>query len=218
MLWEKLVLEKDDDPLVKKMKGLSVLVAIVLSLLLAEHGTSNEVVLTALPQGQHFYLGEPIDLTCRVKNNSSEVWIYSWFRHNVSTAATPGAAHRINHHTYSISALTSEDSGMYWCAARKQDTNSTLWSNPVTISVTKENTFIAAWVWVVCAVIIILLLIPITILLVPCLRRRVKFLPTCGDFIRHQEMPRTKQDVTEIQWDLAWMEMSNLLDKPSPGS
>lgn len=31
-------------------------------------------------------------------------------------------------------------------------------------------------------------------------------------------MPQTKQDVTEIQWDLAWMEMTNLLDKPCPGS
>lgn len=28
-----------------------------------------------------------------------------------------------------------------------------------------------------------------------------------------QEMPKTKQDVTEIQWDLPWMEMDNLLGK-----
>lgn len=27
------------------------------------------------------------------------------------------------------------------------------------------------------------------------------------------ELPVTKQDVTEVQWDLSWMEMSNLLDK-----
>ncbi len=34
-----------------------------------------------------------------------------------------------------------------------------------------------------------------------------------------QEMPKTKQDVTEIQWDLPWMEMDNLLDKhQTPGS
>lgn len=25
--------------------------------------------------------------------------------------------------------------------------------------------------------------------------------------------PATKQDATEVQWDLSWMEMSNLLDK-----
>lgn len=28
-----------------------------------------------------------------------------------------------------------------------------------------------------------------------------------------QAPPATTQDVTEIQWDLSWMEMSNLLDK-----
>lgn len=28
-----------------------------------------------------------------------------------------------------------------------------------------------------------------------------------------EEQPATKQDATEVQWDLSWMEMSNLLDK-----
>ncbi len=27
------------------------------------------------------------------------------------------------------------------------------------------------------------------------------------------ELPATKQDMTEVQWDMSWMEMSNLLDK-----
>lgn len=26
-------------------------------------------------------------------------------------------------------------------------------------------------------------------------------------------LPATKQDVTEVQWDLPWMEMSSLMDK-----
>ncbi|XP_060775954.1 sialoadhesin-like isoform X2 [Neoarius graeffei] len=377
------------------MKGLFVVVAIVLFLSLAKHRTS-EVVLTTWPQGEHFYLGEPIVLTCKVERNSSEVWLYSWFKHNLSKASTPSRAHRVNRHTYSISALTSLDSGKYWCKAQKQDTNSTLLSNSVILRVTEasppasldvwpnssqhlkgeqfslccsvngggkdwtlrrypgaevnssclegrvspkkphmcsfnnitgglsglywceaargdqrsntinitvsdgrvilqipvqpvmegqtvtllcntsynlnqafiykdglkfmnntnvtmenvtkadegfykcvnptagmesleswlsvrghseeENTFTAAWVWAICVIVIILLLIPITFLLVPSLRKRVKFFPKCGESNPHQEMPRTKQDVTEIQWDLAWMEITNLLDKPSPGS
>ncbi|XP_053493047.1 sialoadhesin [Ictalurus furcatus] len=381
------------------MKGLSVVVAIVLSLSLAKHRTSDEVVLTAWPQGQYFYFWEAIVLICEIKRNSSEVWRYSWFRHNLSEATTPSRAHRVSHHIYSISALTPEDSGTYWCKAQKQDTNSTLLSNSVSLSVTaasppaslevlpdssqhlhgrqfslccsvhsgktagwtlrrlrggevnsdclkmegrvdlkiqgmcsfnnitgrlsglywceatrgvqrsnaisitvsdgnmilqtpvqpvmegqtvtllcktsfnlnqisisrddgqrinninvtmenvtkahegfykcvntnasvespeswlsvrdqaKEvNAFIAPWVWAVCVIVIILLLIPITFLLVPSLRKRVKLFPTCREFNTLQEMPQTKQDVTEIQWDLAWMEMTNLLDKPCPGS
>ncbi|XP_027010297.1 Fc receptor-like protein 5 [Tachysurus fulvidraco] len=374
------------------MKSLFVLVAIVMSLSLAKNRTSDEVVLTAWPQGQHFYLGEPIVLTCEVKRNSSELWIYSWFRHDLGKALTPGRAHRVSHHTYSISVLTSEDSGTYWCKAWKQDTNSTLLSKPVSLSVTaasppaslevwpdssqhlkdekfslhclvhggqsggwtlrrlydakvnsgclkiegivnpdqtekcsfnnitgglsglywcgaargdqrsntiniivtddhvilqspvqpvtegetvtltcktsnnlyhaliykdgvsmnnanvtienvtksyegfykcvdptaavespenwlsvrdnseEKNSFVAAWVWVVCVIVIILLLIPVTFLLVPSLRRRVKLFPRCRETNAHQEMPKTKQDVTEIQWDLGWMEMTNLLD------
>ncbi|MCJ8729756.1 hypothetical protein PDJAM_G00110210 [Pangasius djambal] len=295
--------------------------AIVLSLSLSKHSTSD-VVLTAWPKGQQFYLGESIVLTCKVEGNSSEVWNYSWLRHNLSKASTPSRAYRVNHHTYSISALTYEDSGMYQC--RAQDTNSTFQSNPVSLNVTaasppaslevwpnssqhlqgehfslrcsvhggetagwilrrlrgaevnsgcsemegrvnssssdecsfnnitsglsglywcgeargdqrsnainitvsgiskdhseEENTFIGAWVWAICVMVIILLLIPITFLLVPSLRKRVKFFPKCREYNAHQEMPRTKQDVTEIQWDLAWMEMTNLLDKPYPGS
>ncbi|CAL8306893.1 unnamed protein product [Lota lota] len=31
--------------------------------------------------------------------------------------------------------------------------------------------------------------------------------------VANVDVPKTKQDVTEVQWDLSWMEMSNLLDK-----
>ncbi|KAG9277301.1 Fc receptor-like protein 5 [Astyanax mexicanus] len=77
-----------------------------------------------------------------------------------------------------------------------------------------------SWVWVVCAIVIILLLIPVILLLVPSFRQRM-FFPVAAPtgVSTHQEMPQTKQDATEIQWDLAWMEMANLLDKQHyPGS
>ncbi|KAI4880809.1 hypothetical protein NFI96_031830, partial [Prochilodus magdalenae] len=78
-----------------------------------------------------------------------------------------------------------------------------------------------SWVWVVCAIVVILLLVPLILLLVPSFRQRMKFFPATASTgtSAHQEMPQTKQDVTEIQWDLAWMEMANLLDKQHyPGS
>ncbi|KAL7832659.1 hypothetical protein SRHO_G00296770 [Serrasalmus rhombeus] len=72
-----------------------------------------------------------------------------------------------------------------------------------------------SWVWVVCVIVVILLLIPVILLLVPSFRQRMKFFPASAStgMSALQEMPQTKQDVTEIQWDLAWMEMANLLDK-----
>ncbi|KAK3557603.1 hypothetical protein QTP70_030537, partial [Hemibagrus guttatus] len=76
-------------------------------------------------------------LTCEVQRNSSEEWIYSWFRQNLSKASSPGLAHRVSNHAYSISALTLEDSGTYWCEAQKKDT-STLLNNTVSLNVTTD--------------------------------------------------------------------------------
>ncbi|TSL22067.1 Pituitary adenylate cyclase-activating polypeptide type I receptor [Bagarius yarrelli] len=86
-------------------------------------------------------------LTCKVEKNSSGVWIYRWSRHDPSKNITPGRAHRVSHHTYSISALTSEDSGTYWCEVQKRDTNLTLLSNPVSLSVTAASPPASLEVW-----------------------------------------------------------------------
>ncbi|XP_058259730.1 uncharacterized protein LOC131362027 isoform X2 [Hemibagrus wyckioides] len=117
------------------MKGLFV-VSVVLSLSLATNRTSDDVVLTAWPKGQLFYIGEPMVLTCEVKRNSSEEWIYSWFR-NLSKASSPGHAHRVNNQTYSISALTHEDNGTYQCGAQNKNM-SMLQNNTVSIKVTTD--------------------------------------------------------------------------------
>ncbi|KAJ3598950.1 hypothetical protein NHX12_032913 [Muraenolepis orangiensis] len=38
--------------------------------------------------------------------------------------------------------------------------------------------------------------------------------PSSKADVASADVPETKQDVTEVQWDLSWMEMSGLLDKP----
>ncbi|KAJ3581390.1 hypothetical protein NHX12_016696 [Muraenolepis orangiensis] len=38
--------------------------------------------------------------------------------------------------------------------------------------------------------------------------------PSTKADVASADVPETKQDVTEVQWDLSWMEMSGLLDKP----
>ncbi|XP_076871034.1 uncharacterized protein LOC143521707 isoform X2 [Brachyhypopomus gauderio] len=296
------------------MKSLSFAVALVLCSFLVKHEGSADVVLTAWPQGTHFYRGEPIALTCGVKGNFSNMWIFTWFGHNLSKTAAPIQDHRVNNYSYSTSALTAEDSGTYWCMALDKDTNNTLRSNNVSLTITtevhpnssqhqkggmfslrcsdrsrelirlrgtgvvtgcsqmegrdnmkspgecifssvssrmsglywcrsagrdqrskaisitvsdnadahsEEEDSSGPWLEVLCATLVILLLIPLVLLLVPSIRQRIKFFPTKAPRVvsAQQEMPQTKQDVTEIQWDLAWMEMANLLDKQQyPGS
>lgn len=49
--------------------------------------------------------------------------------------------------------------------------------------------------------------------------RRAQIFGARGCWPRSQQepaaagFPATKQDATEVQWDLSWMEMSNLLDR-----
>ncbi|XP_057696661.1 uncharacterized protein LOC130918717 isoform X3 [Corythoichthys intestinalis] len=71
-----------------------------------------------------------------------------------------------------------------------------------------------SWIWVVVSC-ILMLLIPLTILLIHHFRYKMLYTHSCwtvpGGETPAAVLPATKQDVTEVQWDLSWMEMSNLL-------
>uniref|UniRef100_A0A8C7H3T2 Uncharacterized LOC109901572 n=1 Tax=Oncorhynchus kisutch TaxID=8019 RepID=A0A8C7H3T2_ONCKI len=74
------------------------------------------------------------------------------------------------------------------------------------------------WIWVLlfCCIVVILLLIPVVMLLVRHYRLHMWCTRSCFSSKEGPppgEAPQTKQDVTEVQWDLGWMEMANLLDK-----
>nr|XP_061790677.1 low affinity immunoglobulin gamma Fc region receptor III-A-like [Nerophis lumbriciformis] len=71
-----------------------------------------------------------------------------------------------------------------------------------------------SWIWVV-VLCILMILIPLTILLIHHFRYKMLYTHSCwtvpGGETPAAVLPATKQDVTEVQWDLSWMEMSNLL-------
>ncbi|XP_036426528.1 uncharacterized protein LOC118808163 isoform X2 [Colossoma macropomum] len=177
--------EKDNDPLLKKMNSLSLVVAIVLSSLLVKHGASDDGPLiqqtsdTSQPTlKKHYTLNE----------TSHEDTM------NATVAPIQNATKAPEGLYNSTNAVESSESGISGSGS---------------------------WVWVVCVIVVILLLIPVILLLVPSFRQRMKFFPASAStgMSALQEMPQTKQDATEIQWDLAWMEMANLLDKQHyPGS
>ncbi|XP_051996849.1 uncharacterized protein LOC127653988 isoform X1 [Xyrauchen texanus] len=120
-----------------------------------------------------------------------------------------------------IENVTKADEGFYKCAFA----NSSLESSEIWLSVRENSTVDSqdekpstgslVWVSGICIIFIILVLLPVLWLLFPGLREKFNVCPNGTSRVERfqQEMPKTKQDATEIQWDLPWMEMANLLDK-----
>ncbi|AWP11236.1 Hypothetical protein SMAX5B_017595 [Scophthalmus maximus] len=124
-----------------------------------------------------------------------------------------------------IKNVTREDEGFYKCAYRDRKMQSPeSWlsvrpdrANSTSTEETPASTS-GSWNWIIVSCgLVLLLLIPLTVWLV-CRYRYGKLCthgcwPGSKQDVPSEEQPATKQDATEVQWDLSWMEMSNLLDK-----
>uniref|UniRef100_A0AAQ5Y1T7 Ig-like domain-containing protein n=1 Tax=Amphiprion ocellaris TaxID=80972 RepID=A0AAQ5Y1T7_AMPOC len=124
-----------------------------------------------------------------------------------------------------IENVTLEDEGSYKCASRDRKMESP--ESWLTVRADRGNFTSAdgaaassggSWIWIlVSCVVLLLILIPLSVWLVCHYRRQMFSTQSCWPLSKENipavPLPATKQDVTEVQWDLSWMEMSNLLDK-----
>ncbi|KAJ7992928.1 hypothetical protein DPEC_G00267160 [Dallia pectoralis] len=121
-----------------------------------------------------------------------------------------------------IDNVTSADEGHYKCADPEDKSESTeSWlavrsqlTSGYGTPVQTEGT----WIWVVLSSCIlgVLSLILLFLLMVCHFRWHMCCTGSCSSSKERTspvEAPTTQQDGTEVQWDLAWMEMANLLDK-----
>ncbi|XP_069006760.1 Fc receptor-like protein 3 [Embiotoca jacksoni] len=99
----------------------------------------QKLTVSVWPPGSDIYLGECVLLLCTVKSNSSFTLRYQWYRHKPHTAATPNPRHLVSGDSYSITAVTREDAGRYWCKAESKERNTTvlLNSQPVVLNVSE---------------------------------------------------------------------------------
>ncbi|XP_043985772.1 uncharacterized protein LOC122838843 isoform X1 [Gambusia affinis] len=86
-----------------------------------------------------------------------------------------------------------------------------------------ESSTNGAWIWIVVSCCVVLLLLIPLIWFAQRNRHRMFSTRSCWPLFKENipavPPPVTKQDATEVQWDLSWMEMSNLLDKQQyPGT
>ncbi|XP_013886238.1 Fc receptor-like protein 2 [Austrofundulus limnaeus] len=77
------------------------------------------------PSQSEVYLGESVFLQCRLESNFSSAWTYRWYRNNTNTTLTLNPRHSVCGDSYSITAVTSQDAGSYWCRAEQRERNIT---------------------------------------------------------------------------------------------
>ncbi|XP_061681159.1 uncharacterized protein LOC133503492 isoform X2 [Syngnathoides biaculeatus] len=120
--------------LVSSSLGLAVFI-----LLVAASKEGTKVSVTLWPPGTEVFLGECVLLRCGVESNGSLAWNYRFFRNEPRASQTRNPRHLLSGGTYSITAVTREDVGRYWCQAERSDSNTTvvLLSRPVTLSVSE---------------------------------------------------------------------------------
>ncbi|XP_047443865.1 uncharacterized protein LOC125009736 [Mugil cephalus] len=116
-----------------------------------------------------------------------------------------------------IENVTKEDEGFYKCASSDGKIESPeSWLSVRGSLRSTDASSNGSWKWIIVPCVVLLFLIPLTVWLVHRYRHKMfhtKSWELSKEDIPAVALPVTKQDVTEVQWDLSWMEMSNLLDK-----
>ncbi|XP_061539905.1 high affinity immunoglobulin gamma Fc receptor I-like isoform X1 [Phycodurus eques] len=109
-------------------------------LLVAAFKEDSKVSVTVWPPGTEVFLGECVLLWCAVESDATLAWNYRFFQNEPrATQMTKKPRHLLSGGTYSITAVTREDAGRYWCQAERSDSNATvaLFSRPVTLNVSE---------------------------------------------------------------------------------
>ncbi|XP_032381916.1 neogenin isoform X1 [Etheostoma spectabile] len=165
--------------------------------------------------------GDNVVLYCQYKtSNHSEITFFKDGAEIVTSSSS--GSDRVTKMT--LENVTQEDEGFYKCASQDrklESPESWLSVRPDRGNFTSTdwtaNSISGSWKWIVPCAVVPLLLILVTVWLVRHYSYQTLGTRRCWSFSKEElpavESPATKQDVTEVQWDLSWMEMSSLLDK-----
>lgn len=167
------------------------------------------------------FSGDSVDLYCRflTGNNGNIIFFKNGAEIMNFTSSSSDREIKMR-----IENVTLEDEGFYRCASEDRWMESSeIWLSvrPAQGNITSAGGTAASsgsWIWiiVVCGL-LLLLLFPLSLWLFHHYRYQAFCTRSCWPVSKEEPpavgLPVTKQDVTEVQWDLSWMEMSNLLDK-----
>ncbi|KAM4575656.1 uncharacterized protein V3H82_010146 [Fundulus diaphanus] len=195
-----------------QLLGVSVFILHVASL--------EETIVSLWPKDSEIYLNESVLLQCRIKKNFTYGWFYQWNSSKPHHASVSNPRHMVSDENYTITAVTMEDADRYCCKAQHNGSDTPM-VGCITLNVSEWSSVNIkvsdAWKWIVASCCVVFLFLVPLIWLIYRYRYRMFYTQSCWPLSKENvpagPLPATKQDVTEVQWDLSWMEMSNLLDK-----
>ncbi|XP_020774563.1 protein CEPU-1-like [Boleophthalmus pectinirostris] len=165
-------------------------------------------------------LGHRAILYCQYQTDNHS---HTSFYKNRAKMYTSKASHSNKTIMMTIENVTQEHEGFYKCKSEDTgiESEESWFSVQTSQGTTPEHEADATngpglWIIVSCTI-VLLFLVSVSVWLI--WRNRYKVICTNSWRPHHtQDIPSvdppvTKQDVTEVQWDLSWMEMTNLLDK-----
>ncbi|XP_056233983.1 uncharacterized protein LOC130170568 [Seriola aureovittata] len=168
------------------------------------------------------FTGDEVVMSCQYRTANHNSTTFFKNKAEIDTYSSSSSDRVIK---MTIKNVTQEDEGFYKCASRDRkmaSPESWLSVRPDRGNFTKTKGTPAStsgsWKWIILSFAVVLLfLIPLIVWLVRHYRYQKFCTRSCWPLSKQevpaQAFPATKQDVTEVQWDLSWMEMSNLLDK-----
>ncbi|XP_053300978.1 uncharacterized protein LOC128460011 isoform X1 [Pleuronectes platessa] len=194
-------------------------------------GTSNLTIHYSPPgdgdiilktQASRVFTDDDVTLCCQYQSGKHKQTSFFKNRALIDSNSSSGSDRVIK---MTLKNVTREDEGFYRCASHDsqlQSPESWLSVRPDRGNFTSEETpaSTGSWKWIFASCgVLLLIVIPLTVWLV-CHYKYQKFCTWSCWPVSKQEvpagvLPATKLDVTEVQWDLSWMEMSNLLEKDS---
>ncbi|XP_034561671.1 uncharacterized protein LOC117828570 [Notolabrus celidotus] len=153
-------------------------------------------------------LGDSVDLFCQYWTGNNGTTSFYKNGAEITTSTSSSGYREIK---MRIEKMTQEDEGLYKCVSG----DGRMESPESWLSVRPDQ---GSWMWITASCgLLLLLLVPLSVWLVHRYRYQAFCTRSCWPVSTEEPgdvgLPATKQDVTEVQWDLSWMEMSNLLDK-----
>ncbi|XP_062419511.1 sialoadhesin-like [Pungitius pungitius] len=161
--------------------------------------------------------GDKVVLRCRYR--AADGGGTTFFRNGVEVVTFDSVVNmtkeKVRMENITMEKVTRGDEGFYKCASRDGSLESpeswlTVRPDPGLNSTSTEGAG-GPWKWIIVSCGLSLLLVPLVVCLVRHNRCR-GCRPSSTQKLQGAELPVTKQDASEVQWDLSWMEMSDLLD------
>ncbi|KAG7279383.1 hypothetical protein CRUP_024202 [Coryphaenoides rupestris] len=186
-------------------------------------------LLSLIPNSLQFFRGDNLTVQCPGSVNNLTAWRLRQLSQDFGDGlevATQSSAHSEAGVGMALENVSKAQEGFYKCASQDRTIESpeswlSVKFNSTWTDWTEDSTH-GTGTWIIISSAVVVTVFFLSTVLIVCLvhhrggkqSTQACCWPSSKAEPVSKEVPKTKQDATEVQWDLSWMELSHLLDKP----